>query len=299
VYSYQWLHGAIGTRLENLKAGSYGIKVYDSRGCSADKTVELPNPDLLEISIDDEVICEGQSYTVGAEVANASYAWTSTSGFSSTAKIVTLTQPGTYTVKVINEKGCTAEDVFTLTTSNELLKAEFLVAREASAGDTVVVIDITWPLPDAITWQFDNRTGKVLYQGQDYAEVIFDEPGVYAISMNASLGSCRDVDVQFITVKEASENTSNPTDGDSFITSFEVYPNPNKGEFSVSVELKEDSPEARLRMINLSGNKILLNELVKRHRSITETALREVPAGVYYLLLEVGEERKLKRVVID
>jgi hypothetical protein len=298
-YTWQWANGATGTRLENIAAGTYPITLNDSAGCVLNEDLTLKNPPEFKISIDDKTLCTGQQYRVDGGVDNATYLWTSVNGFSSTVRNVTLTEPGMYQVTVIDAKGCKAEDAFSLATSSDLLKAEFLVATHALAGDTVVVIDISWPLPDGITWQFDQTVSKVVHQGQDYAEVIFNEPGVYEIGMNASLGDCRDIDVQSIIIDERSGNIAGGrAASSSHITRFEIYPNPTDGDFAIDIELAEGSPDARLRMISLSGNKVFLNKSFNELNYVYDASLERMPSGVYFVLLEVGEEKKMKRVVV-
>lgn len=297
-YKLNWADG-LGTakRIENLKAGTYRLDVLDKKGCAFSSSYTLIDPPKFTITLDDKTICVGQVHTVSPNILNAQYDWKSTNGFSSTQPTVAITLAGTYQVKIIDEKGCIAEDTFELITSNDLLKAEMLVAREALAGDTVVVIDISWPLPDAITWQFDATT-RVLKSSQDYAEVVFDKPGVYELSMKASLGDCRDVDVQIITINESGEKVENVKDSDSFIEQFEVFPNPTDGDFSMHITLGENAPPARLRMINLSGNKVVLTKEIKDREYTLETPAQQIASGIYFILLEVGEEKKMKRIVI-
>lgn len=297
-YTYEWTDGRTGKRQENLTAGSYTIKLEDSEGCAYQETILVEDPAKLTLGLEDKTICVGQIQNIILPVQGGTYRWTSTNGFESDQREVALSVPSVYSVHVVDIKGCIAEESFELKTSTDLLNAELLMAREAYAGDTVVVIDISWPMPDGISWQFDLSTSEVIYQDQNYAELIFSEPGTYAVSVEAALGECRDLNTQYITINAAKEETTNGRVETSSVIDFQIHPNPNGGDFVIRFALARSLP-ARIRMLNLAGNSAFID---KRMNDVTNyeynASLPGVPAGVYFVVLEVAGETITKRVVI-
>lgn len=296
-YDYHWASGATGTRLENLKAGDYRINLTDSKGCEYGETITLEDPAKLALGLVDKTICVGQVYHVMLPVEGGVYQWTSANGFASDQREVSLTEGGVYAVHVVDAKGCIADESFSLTTSTDLLKAELLIARKAYAGDTVVVIDISWPLPDGITWQFDLVNTQVISEDQNMAQMIFPQPGVYPVGVEVALGDCRDTDTQFITILEGEENSGGRVGSEPLVKRFDVYPNPNGGNFMINIVLR-DPVQARVRMLNLAGNRNLIDHRVETQEYEYEALLEGIPSGVYYIVLEVAGETKAKRVVI-
>lgn len=96
--------------------------------------------------------------------------------------------------------------------------------------------------PDDITWEYPEAMTKVL----DVGEVVygqFFEPGTYEIKLVAQLGECFDEVTKTITVLERTIDDAGGRLGyEKFVKTFELYPNPNHGNFDVRVELSEESP---------------------------------------------------------
>jgi hypothetical protein len=82
--TYTWTgSNSTGATASNLAAGTYTVTVTDTTGCSADLTVEITQPEALEIiDISDNIlVCPGDSatlYAVGSGGSSTySYLWTS------------------------------------------------------------------------------------------------------------------------------------------------------------------------------------------------------------------------------
>jgi hypothetical protein len=296
-YIYQWTTGQAEASLSGLPAALYHVTIKDSRMCSLEKDVTLVDPPLLVIDAGgNRTICVGQILKVNAPEDNATYEWTSDAGFNSTSREVSLTIPAKYTLKVITQAGCVAEDSFMLQTSTDLLQADFLLAHEAHAGDTIVLIDISWPVPERISWTFPEEV-TVITQEDAYAEVVFEDSGVYSVVLNTFLGECIDEYGKSITILGERPDTGGRK-GDKDIGSFEVHPNPSDGKFTVSIELNE-IVSGRLIMVSTSGNSTPFAVSFDEKREITyDVVLDDVPAGLYFLILEAGHEKQIKRLII-
>jgi len=295
-YTYLWSTGSTGTSLSNIKAGTYQIIIKDTKNCTLVQDIVLPDPPLFTVDAGgDRTICVGQKLKVKAQEDNAAYLWTSDAGYSSTDREVILTIPAKYTLKVVSHNGCEAADSFMLSTSNDLLKADFLMAAEAHAGDTVILIDVSWPVPEAIDWSLP-PAAKIVTQDDVYAKVIFESPGDYQVILNTHLGECIDNYTKSITILEGT-STGGRQEA-RLVQRFDIYPNPNAGSFTVQVEFSE-SVNGRLRLISTSGKRVLQETLTDQSTYTLQTALQYIPAGIYFLILEAENETLYKRILIE
>ena len=301
-YNYDWSTGSTSNSIINIPSGTYSVTVTDERGCTITEDLVLGEADPFEIAIEDVVVCTGSVAQVTAPVSGTSYSWTSSTGFASTAASVMLTDPGEYTLTVINEDDCEATDSFVLTTSDDILNADFLMVTEAYVGDTVVIIDISWPIPETLTWDFGTDL-TVLIENQDYAEVVFNAPGTYEVNIETALADCRDMYGQSITILDRSEK---PDDGgrqasgaEPLVKTFKVSPNPNNGEFVVLVELNESAP-IRLTLIGIRGNRIQrANAYETNNKFDIPMNILSSKKGIYFLLLETNNQKSIKRIMVN
>ncbi|MBT1690644.1 T9SS type A sorting domain-containing protein, partial [Dawidia soli] len=235
--------------------------------------------------------------TVRAEEDRATYRWTSSTGFTSTEREVTLREPATYTLAVVSARGCEASDSFEVRTSNDLLQADFLLASEANAGDTVVVVDISWPVPEGITWTLP-AGASLINSGDAHGEIVFAAPGEYDIVLNTYLGECIADLTRRITVLDGAGGNEAGRTPESVIAGFEVYPNPNHGRFTVAVALREAAAVAHVRMLAVTGSRRFFEAEVRGNGEYYYQG-SVLPAGIYLVVLDAGKETKVKRVVIE
>lgn len=297
-YTYQW-NGQSGTGFnQNIKAGNYQLIVTDANGCTFNKTFTVTDPAPYTIDLGpDKKICTGGVLAVTSPVDASSYLWTSTNGFNNTGKQVILTQPGSYKLRVTNTVGCIAEDTFVLTTSSDLLKADFLMAPVAHVGDTVMAIDISWPLPDRIGWTFPQEA-TILVQSQDYASMIFKSEGKFPVKLTANLAECQSEYAASIEIIKRGE-TAGGGSGSDLIKSLTAFPNPtSENRINLKIELSEVAP-VRVRLVSLEGNTIVtdFNADAKDLHEF-EIRLDGVTKGVYFLLVDVRDQKRVVRIVV-
>ncbi|MBT1690642.1 T9SS type A sorting domain-containing protein [Dawidia soli] len=296
-YQYTWDTGETTQELHALPAGTYGITVTDVRMCTHQASIVVPDPMPFVVDAGgNRTICVGQKLTVRAQEDNAQYSWTSSVGFTSVAREVILDTPGEYTLAVISARGCEGADSFTLQTSTDLLQADFLMATEAFAKDTVVVVDISWPVPEGVQWTVPEGVALIA-QEDAYGSIVFADPGEYTIVLNTFLGECIATLSKTITIQSGSDSQAG-REGSSLITDFDVYPNPNNGRFTVSVVLRRADVVARVRMLSVTGDRRLFDAELLGNGEYQYQG-NALPAGVYLVLLEAGKEQRVKRVVVE
>ncbi|MEP2667732.1 MAG: T9SS type A sorting domain-containing protein [Cyclobacteriaceae bacterium] len=299
-YQFQWEDGATAALYQALCPGDYRVTMTDTHGCSITETKTLIEGDPLPIDLGGEVtLCVGQSKTLDAGANWASVNWTSALGFTSTSPSITITEPDTYFLTAIDGIGCIGLDTFKLDTSLDLLQAEFIMPSEVIVGDTLVAIDISWPLPDKVEWSHPASFNLLASNNPDFLFAIVSQAGVFKVGMQSFLAECRDFrEKELIVLADQKESNSGRLGyKDALVQQFSVYPNPNDGRFDVNVLLREEK-EIQLRVINFPTGSV---EARYDGRSMD---LHQVPfdlgnlsQGLYFILLRVGGEQQSIRFV--
>ncbi len=299
-YQYKWSTNAKTPAISNICADTYSVLVADGNQCETELIQILINPAPLEIDLGGSVtLCVGQSYTLGVEQNWASYLWSSNIGFSSTASQITIRDPGLYSLEVVNNLGCTAKDTFLLETSLDLLKASFIMPDEALLMDTVVFIDISWPLPSSIRWKFPDAMEKLL----DMNDVIygrFKNEGSYTIGMEARLGECFDELSKSILIKGTAQALQPDQLGyEAWMKHFDLYPNPMQSQATMSLVL--DSPAN----VTLSIWSMLNGKMIYRvdlsNQAEYELAFQQLSleAGTYILRMDHPKGIRYIRFIVQ
>ncbi len=150
-YFYQWSNGASGQTVSGLGAGSYGVTVTDSKGCTATSSAVLINmtgPTAL-IGSSGTIDCFSQmtgsaSVQVSGGTASFTYAWSPGGGTGITA---TGLGANTYAVTVTDHNGCTASTSVTLTQPSALDPVGSSVAATCGSGNGSVSVSTTGGSP--------------------------------------------------------------------------------------------------------------------------------------------------------
>lgn len=298
-YQYTWMGGGSTPVKDNLCPGSYVVDVVDSKGCTGQGTVILNNTDPLPLDLGGGItLCVGQAHRLDAGPGWIQTRWGSNTGFTSAAQQVTVKDPGSYWVDVLSSKGCIARDTFLLETSFDLLKASFMMASEAVVGDTVVMIDISWPLPESIAWNFPLAMKEVLNLG-DAVFGQFAEAGAYDVGLTAHLGECVDQVTKTITILSDDGDSSGGKLGyEAFVKHFQLLPNPNDGSFEVGVELAEES--AVTLSVWRSENGVLVGKIGDEGADSYKMFfdLRPLSSGLYVLRLDHAKGKEYIRFIV-
>ncbi len=299
-YNVTWPDGSTAMQRDDLSAGDYNIEVRDAIGCSNTITVAITDPEKFVIDMSTSFqTCPGAPLTINPGYAG-SYQWSGPDGFSSTDPVVEIAQEGSYRLEIENMAGCIDAHEFTLEAVENLLNAEFLIASEVYAGDTLVVIDISWPMPERVEWSLPVGA-QVLEQTKDYIYFIMDVPGEYSLGLQAEMGGCGSYALKNFTVLDASLR---PTKGgklaapsEEVLSKLDVYPNPTTGPFSIQMELNKEQV-IRLQLVRLSNNEIILDKETANTTKHLERVNQKLPPGMYILLVEVEGKTYARKILV-
>jgi len=298
-YSYLWNTGSTVSNISNIAAGEYSVTITDNAGCKALQNFTVENPELLTLDLgDDIVLCQGQSYALDVTIDDlgANYQWTSTNGFSSTAAVVDLTDDGIYTLAITNSNGCIATDSITISTTNQVISADFLVPTQAFVGETIVVVDVSEPVPDTVTWSFSQGT-TVVFENEDYAELKFEQEGVYTLSMTTTKGSCQETLSKEIIVQPSTDFGTDQDTNISFIKEFKLYPNPSNGVFKAQIELQQQAAIS-IKIINLTSNAIMSAKVMQGQNNYIIDYNINTAVGAYLVILETPKGSQVRKIIV-
>ena len=119
-YTFTWSsNNQVGDTINTITPGTHVVTVVDDRGCTANDTIYMYEPDSLDINIDDNLTV--WPYCIGVNSASLtsaasggtpgySYAWDDNLVTPQLTATATHLLAGVYTVTVTDDRGCTATD---------------------------------------------------------------------------------------------------------------------------------------------------------------------------------------------
>ncbi len=305
-YTYQWNNRATTQNLENICSGNYDVIITDSKGCFITKEITVENPEQLIIDLGEDItLCLDQFIILDATIddVDATYYWTSNNGFSSTSASIEVDTTGVYEVLVTNSIGCIGVDSIYIETTTAVISADFFTSSQVFVGEEFVIVDNSDPFPDSINWEFPEEA-IINHQDQNYAELVFEIPGEYEITITTQLGLCNAFQTKKVIVLEKEFDNENINDINSpdEIKSFEysVYPNPSIGNFNVDIELQETA-SINIKIFNMINN----SELDSRGSSDNLTHhfnynLTNLSTGIYFILIQTSKgSSRVHKLIIE
>lgn len=175
-YSLLWNTSETTEDLSNLEAGNYTVTVTDANGCSILQSINVNEPNgPLSLSGSGSSICLGGSNGEVVVEANGgtpiySYQWDSNPD--DTLNMLTNLLPGTYTVVVTDQNGCSENISFTVDQPDELEGCVVLEMPNVFSpnGDNTNEFCIPVKVLNIKSYniQIINRWGLSIYQGDDF-----------------------------------------------------------------------------------------------------------------------------------
>jgi hypothetical protein len=304
-YKVIWEDGIEALERNDLLAGTHNFTIQDAEGCTTAYEVTMENPPLEELSNLPEIVylCTGGYITLDAGNWDT-YSWTSDNTFSSTEREVRIDAEGNYHIEVTNEAGCIDAHDIEVIKDDDLLQADFLLTSEAVVGDTVLIIDISWPMPSTVEWfNPDDKDFYLVSQEADYQEVIFTRTGEFEMSMKANLDQCEAYVTKTINVlsqDEAArlkEEELSKSQGKLHLST-NIYPNPNYGTFRLEVEGNQQH-DIDVRIVDLhKGYKYYQLSGKQQQKHVFNITDNRLPAGVYIAVIETNGQTISKRFVV-
>ncbi len=223
-YTYVWNPGAIaGQTASGLAAGTYTVICTSATGCSAQTTVTITQPTVLNGTV---VITPAScGANNGAATVTASggtpgytYLWTPTGGTAATA---TGLAPGTYTVTIRDANNCLKPVTVVITTTGAVTSTFTQSPNQCLTGNTFNFTNTgTSSVGTTYSWTFTGPTvPPASSTSNNLTGVVFTTPGTYTVTHVVTLGSCTSTTTSTVIIYSSPTavftSTSNATCGNS------------------------------------------------------------------------------------
>ena len=301
-YRYQWNDPSLsGDHPSGLCSGTYSVYVSDEKSnCHTTASFFIPEPlppSALERIKVPPTLCANQSYLLDATIDGAEYLWEGNNGFVSRDSRVDLHQAGEYRLSVLDSNQCNWVKTFQLAKTDFDIGAEFLVATQIQPGDTLIVVNTSYPEADEMEWELPRNT-QVLQEQNNLLEVVFPVAGEFNVGLWVSKGECSEYFSKAVSVSEihaptyAVDKSLNP-----LIEQVKVIPNPATDRFGVEVRLSREAP-VQLTLIRYNTSHVVQKqktEVANWHQFHFADGL---PAGTYVVNIRSGSETKNVKVLV-
>ncbi|MEO0898004.1 MAG: T9SS type A sorting domain-containing protein [Bacteroidota bacterium] len=172
---------------------------------------------------------------------------------------------------------------------------------------TLPVADFTWALdpsdPDNITVQFTSNATRAdsisyeLFQGAtsdlDDPNVRFPGTGIYVVNMTV-FNACGST-----TFSDTLDLIQTGLEGLVDLNSVQVYPNPSKGEFTLSLDVIASSM-MNVEIVDMRGRILHRTDSKRVLGAVSENFdLSDEPDGIYLVKILVGNEMLIKKIAIE
>ena len=309
--NYQW-SPAIGLDSVNianpqahpLSNTTYYLNLSSIEGCNAIDSIKI---NIIPLSITTNNITKtcGDSITFGATINSNStsiiYSWTPANGLSNSGILNPLVNPIHTTTYVLNaiDQSCIASATVTVTVNAANFNLDF------SASDTLIatppfIVQFNNSTPTItyynFTWNFGDDT--ILNSNNVIVNHTYNSNGVYSVSLIATdtFNSCTDTIIKTAYIS-CSGLGINQQSTNSF--KFNIFPNPNKGEFNLLLEgTKAD--HYNINISSIIGQNIYNESVQSIHNNFQKNIhLANIPKGLYFVTISSEQGKIIKKVVIQ
>lgn len=280
--SYEWSNGAKTRRIVVKNSGTYYVTVSDSKGCRAtSETVDVNVGFITPLELDYDKsklnLCEGDSLVVSAKGFYAKFDWSN----GATGRKLVIKKAGTYYLTV------------TSNTSDCQAVSEKLVVTIKPAPAKPTIEKVGEKLVASIAMSYKWYFNSTLLPEVSTREYLPTKTGKYAVEVSNGNG-CWSISDEF-------EYTPLGVYSDDFTNNLadevSLKPNPNNGEFSVSLTQNLLNIFTDLQVVDLQGNIVFEKKIDEFENLTLKIDLSKCAVGSYYLLLK-NTELTVSKVVV-
>jgi PKD repeat protein len=316
--AYRWSNGSVEPSIRVEQAGEYSVRV-SSGACSSADTVRVYALPAQQVSLGgNRFLCSAEPalFTLPEYLSAGSVRWYKQGeGLVSEQAGYLTAEAGVYSVLLTYPNGCTASDTVRVEHSAAGVHVDFLVVSEAEVGDTLRLIDLSYPDVTQRTWTISDgfsSSEKHLYHA-------FFLPGDKIVTLTAGNEQCSSQRSKRISITDrapVSANGGSDGDADSAymlpadsmataqqrtakyveIEEVKVYPNPSSGTLYVAVKLSV-AADMLIELYSVTG--ALIRQVpVRNAAEHTETfSINGSQPSLHVALVRAGSERKAVKIL--
>ncbi|MDX1627210.1 MAG: PKD domain-containing protein, partial [Fulvivirga sp.] len=275
------------TSYEFAEAGTYNAMLtVDNNGCqvTVSKQVVVNPLPAVDLGVD-IVICENSTLTLDPGPGYVQYLWSD----GSNNQTLIVTEPGIYSVEVVDANGCEGTDQITIEQS-PLPSADFAMTFEILDFSAIVRFDNLSENATSYLWEFgDGTTSSMENPSHEYVDIDVFSGSVFEVCLS-SINSCdtaRYCELVPLVVTGQDQMTEQQV---------EIYPNPSNGKVRVDFSRAEPG-DYEIQIYDINGRLVdawNLNNKNGRDEYLTVTGLS---AGSYTLKV-ISTDRVISKVLI-
>ena len=292
-YSFIWSNGSTTEDVSGLSAGNYTITVTDLNGCITDTSITVQNnPGTLSMDIAD-IINDNCSYGIGAvditvSGGNTPYNFIWNNG--ATTEDISGLDTGTYTVIVTGSNGCIVTDSATIInpTGGPPLTSAVTGLTSVSEYD-IENYSVAFHSGSIYYWTITG--GNQISGGITNAISVYwgaTGTGLLSVVETNSAGCIGDTISLVVDISSTGMNEFQVSG-----LKFKVYPNPNRGIFTLEIEGIAEIEG--IRVLNILGQEIYQSAIINPQSQID---ISGYPSGIYNLLIITRERVENVRIII-
>lgn len=282
-YSYAWNNGDTTSSINNLMTGTYDLTITDANGCTAFSSVAVTSiangPSLM--TTQNNVSCFGANDgTVNMTITggNLPYfiVW---DPLNISAQNLNSLAAGSYTAVVADNAGCLATTTVVITQPDSITLVGTATPTQSNDGTASVNVAGGTP-PYTYVWNNGGTTQAI--NGL--------VTGTYSVVVTDANGCSNSTDV---VVQDFTSNTN----GIETLTNFDVFPNPNNGNFAIRLDF-EVTTDMQIKVLNLVGQPIYETNVVDNNLYLP-IDLTQQAAGIYFISIQTETGRAVKRILVS
>ncbi len=280
--SYSWTNSVTnGVPFNPIATATYTVTGTDANGCTNTATVSVavsPGPNVTATSTPN-VSCAGDSVTLTGSGA-VSYTWTG--GVMNGVPFVP-TSTMTYTVTGTDASGCTNTATVTVGVNQLPTVTANASSLIACLNDGLITLSGT---PAGGAWSGPAIVGNTF-------NPTVATTGVHALFYTyTDPNGCTNSAFVNITV-----NACTGVEGSSLANGVNVYPNPNSGEFTVSINANVG--DVKMEILDMQGRVVYASAENNVQIGFTkQISMNEMPNGIYMLRLTSNDGRRIIKISV-
>ena len=278
--SFEWGNQSSNPNLTVYESGEYSVIAYDSAGCVATESINIPSIQSFDIN-SNEVLCEGGSIFLQCLSGLDSYTWNT----GESTNVISVSSSGIYSVIATDANGCELNDEIEI---NSIEPIQVDIQTEMDSFIVCKGSKFSFNIASTFSSAVWNEsfsallyTGTASNLGDNIISVLAqDENGCYS---NDS------VILKVVDCASVEEYLSNTT----------LYPNPTTGEFIIQHQSLNNDIQ-RIEVVDLQGRLIEQRKANYTNGILYEKFdLSDLSSGIYLVELFGKKGKTVKKVILD